>query len=264
MERSESIGSIIKALSMFQNEVKQPKKNSKVDMQYKDKFGNMKRKNYNYASLDEVINCIKEPLSKNGLVYMQDVKTNDVVEVVTYLFHESGEFIKSSVMNFSITDTSPQGISSLITYARRYSLSALLGLASEEYADTEDKPPNEIGDKPPNEATPSPKPQEPKQSQSGQSLNPEFMKQNKESNKSSQKPNEHGKNDYIDTISMAQQKRLFALSGGNAELVKEISRSYGYERSKDIKKQDYDQICSEIESNNPPFDDNNSASSNSI
>ena len=53
--------------------------------------------------------------------------------------------------------------------------------------------------------------------------------------------------DQDGTISTAQAKRLFALSGGDAELVKNIAGKYGYQRSDEIKKTDYNKICEEVE-----------------
>jgi len=53
--------------------------------------------------------------------------------------------------------------------------------------------------------------------------------------------------DSEDTISKAQAKRMYAISKGNAELCKEVMKKYGYEKSGQIKKIDYDKICKEIE-----------------
>jgi hypothetical protein len=53
--------------------------------------------------------------------------------------------------------------------------------------------------------------------------------------------------DSEDTISKAQAKRLFALSKGNVEMCKRIMSKYNYIKSDDIKKVDYEKICSEVE-----------------
>jgi len=50
-----------------------------------------------------------------------------------------------------------------------------------------------------------------------------------------------------DLISEPQAKRLFAISQGKNEIVKEIIVKFGYASSKEIKKKDYDAICKEIE-----------------
>jgi phage recombination protein Bet len=50
-----------------------------------------------------------------------------------------------------------------------------------------------------------------------------------------------------DVITVNQAKRIFAMSGGNTELVRTVCEKYGYTSSKDIKKADYEKICSDIE-----------------
>lgn len=53
--------------------------------------------------------------------------------------------------------------------------------------------------------------------------------------------------DQDSTISKAQAKRMFALAKGNAEIVKQVLNDYGYERSSEVKKVKYDEVCKEIE-----------------
>jgi hypothetical protein len=59
-----------------------------------------------------------------------------------------------------------------------------------------------------------------------------------------------GRKVYTDqdgTISKAQAKRMFAISQGNAELVRQVLKEYGYDKSEQVKKIEYDVICSKIE-----------------
>lgn len=51
----------------------------------------------------------------------------------------------------------------------------------------------------------------------------------------------------LDTISQKQAKRMFAIADGNEDLVRSTLAKYGYERSIDVKKTDYEKICEEIE-----------------
>jgi hypothetical protein len=53
--------------------------------------------------------------------------------------------------------------------------------------------------------------------------------------------------DQDGTISKAQAKRMFALAKGNAEIVRQVINEYGYEKSEQVKKTEYDTICSKIE-----------------
>lgn len=50
------------------------------------------------------------------------------------------------------------------------------------------------------------------------------------------------------TISEAQRKRLFTIANRNNEVIKRVLERYGYEKTEQIKVTDYDQICTEIES----------------
>lgn len=53
--------------------------------------------------------------------------------------------------------------------------------------------------------------------------------------------------DQDGTISKAQAKRMFALAKGDADLVRVVLEERGYKRSEDVKKTEYEAICSEIE-----------------
>lgn len=122
LRTSISIAKIAKALSQFQGEVKNPA-NSAVNPFYKSK----------YAPLAEVLNTSKPILSKYGLATIQNPYTIDgKLFVTTMIVHESGEWIETLPLQMPTEKNTPQGIGSAITYGRRYSLSAALGLSSEE------------------------------------------------------------------------------------------------------------------------------------
>lgn len=53
--------------------------------------------------------------------------------------------------------------------------------------------------------------------------------------------------DQDGTISKAQAKRLYAISGGNQDLCIDVMGDYGYASSADIKKTDYEKICQKVE-----------------
>lgn len=53
--------------------------------------------------------------------------------------------------------------------------------------------------------------------------------------------------DQDGTISKAQAKRMFALANGNADIVKAALKQYGYTKSEDVKKTDYEGICFTIQ-----------------
>jgi len=53
--------------------------------------------------------------------------------------------------------------------------------------------------------------------------------------------------DQDSTISKAQAKRMFALAKGNPDIVRRVLDDYGYEKSSEVEKVKYDEVCKEIE-----------------
>ncbi len=124
MNKSESIKNLAIALTKFQGEIKNPA-NSKVVG-----AGSF---SYKYAPLDEVLNLVRPMLSKYGLSIVQaPVMADGMVGVTTTLLHESGEWIEFEPILLKMDKQSAQGAGSAITYARRYSISAVLGISSED------------------------------------------------------------------------------------------------------------------------------------
>ena len=85
-----------------------------------------------YADLASVWEVIRKPLSDNGLSVLQSLDYRGNVRVLeTILLHTSGQYI-SSYLDLTPKDASSQAIGSAITYARRYALSALVGVCAED------------------------------------------------------------------------------------------------------------------------------------
>lgn len=93
---------------------------------------------YSYAPLSDVLDACRKGLSENNLAIMQPTKMREDGKLIveTLLSHSSGEWIKSEILIES-QDKTPQSEGSALTYARRYALSSLLGIASEEDDDAE-------------------------------------------------------------------------------------------------------------------------------
>lgn len=117
-KRSESIKELSIAMADFQSKVATVKKDANNPF-FKSK----------YAPLESIIEAIKEPLAKAGLSYVQMPTGTNLL--VTILMHKSGEFIESTVTLHPKSNT-PQDHGSALTYMRRYALSAMLGIATEE------------------------------------------------------------------------------------------------------------------------------------
>lgn len=128
MNKSESINELAMALAKAQGE-----------------FGAAKMDKLNpflkntYADLGSVIEASKAPCAKYGLSVSQPASTEgDSVTVTTLLMHESGQWI-SSDMTLHLGEEKGRSIAqaagSIITYLRRYSLSAILGIYADEDVD---------------------------------------------------------------------------------------------------------------------------------
>lgn len=87
-----------------------------------------------YADLASVVEAIRAAFSANGLSYIQTVEPSDKdeVRVETTLLHSSGEWISCGILSLPVSKIDAQGYGSALTYARRYSLSAAVGVAPED------------------------------------------------------------------------------------------------------------------------------------
>ena len=122
MQRSESIKNIAKALAQFQAEVRNPA-NTESNPFYRSK----------YAPLSDILNLTRPILSRHGLSVLQSPSGDGQnVTVTTLITHESGEWIESEPLTLKADKATAQGAGSAITYARRYALSAMLGISSED------------------------------------------------------------------------------------------------------------------------------------
>lgn len=122
MNKSESIANLAKALSLAQGQMGGAHK-GKANPFFKSV----------YADLSSVVAAIREPLSSNGLSFVQATEPSDKdeIRVVTMLMHESGEWLSSTIA-IPVSKADAQGYGSAITYAKRYGLQGLLGVPSED------------------------------------------------------------------------------------------------------------------------------------
>jgi len=126
MEKSETIGKLAEALSKAQGEIK-PAAFDATNPHFKSK----------YATLGAIVESCKDALSKNGIAVIQGTNSVDGrVIVETMLVHVSGEWIKSSLSMKTERDNA-QGCGAVITYGRRYSLAAMVGIVADEDTDGE-------------------------------------------------------------------------------------------------------------------------------
>lgn len=117
MNKSESVKELAKALQVFHEKVGAVKKDADNPF-FKSK----------YATLDNTLETVKEPLKDAGLSFAQFPSGENGLS--TILMHESGEWIEDT-FTIPLAKNDPQGAGSALTYMRRYALGAILGLATE-------------------------------------------------------------------------------------------------------------------------------------
>jgi hypothetical protein len=112
---------IAAALAAAQAEITDPRR---------EKSGTVRgRQNYKYAGLDDLLQAVRPVLSRHGLAVTQVITVLDGRLVLSSrLLHESGESIES--VHPLAWEGSPQDHGSELSYARRYSLEALVGVAA--------------------------------------------------------------------------------------------------------------------------------------
>ena len=129
MQTSDSIGAISKALVEFQKQV--PVINKKRTAKVPTKSGG--EYSYKYADLSDILGVVQEQLTANSLAISQSAtNTAEGVGVITLLMHTSGEWVKSDQLILPLQGATAQAAGSAVTYARRYALSAILGISTEE------------------------------------------------------------------------------------------------------------------------------------
>lgn len=123
MNKSESIKELATALCQFQSMISTVSKNREVTVTMKSGA----KYTFPYADFGAIREAIKEPLKECGLSFVQPISNEGVT---TILMHSSGEYIESTIpLN---QNQRPQELGSEITYKKRYSLSAILGLSTDD------------------------------------------------------------------------------------------------------------------------------------
>lgn len=118
MQTSEIIIELAKALNAFQSEVENVPRDA-ANPFFKSR----------YTSLSQLWDTVRKPMTKHGLCITQFPSGEN--SLTTRLMHTSGEWMESTV-KMTPKDNTPQGHGSALTYMRRYALSAVLGIASED------------------------------------------------------------------------------------------------------------------------------------
>jgi len=153
MTHSEDIKELLVALVKAQEDIKNPEKNA-----------NNPFKKYKYADLGEVLDCVRIPLSKNGLVVMQPIGTKEenILYVETFLYHTSGQWLQPDTLAMKMSKADPQELGMISTYLKRYALTSLLGIAGKDEDSDGEKEKEPTNGKQQKETKPQTRKEEPK------------------------------------------------------------------------------------------------------
>src|SRR6516165_9202122 len=141
MQRSsESIGTIAAALAKAQAQLVNPEKSLVATIRSDGRRGD--EQTFRYAPLSSGLDIVRKTLSQYEIATVQTTSIDDAVGIVrlsTVLAHASGQWIASDWPVCPIAETErPQRMGAALTYARRYSLFTLVGIAGEDDLDAPD------------------------------------------------------------------------------------------------------------------------------
>jgi hypothetical protein len=137
---SESIGTIAAALAKAQAELTNPEKSLVATI--RSPFPRENERTFRYAPLSSGLDIVRKSLGRHEIATFQTTAIDQdmgFVRLTTVLAHSSGEWVSSEWPVCPITDTaSPQRMGAALTYARRYALFTLVGIAGEDDLDAPD------------------------------------------------------------------------------------------------------------------------------
>src|SRR6516225_8115266 len=141
MQRSSpSIASLAAALAKAQAELVNPEKSLVATIRSDGPRG--AEQTFRYASLSSGLDIVRKTLGQHEIATVQTTafdQTTGIVNLTTVLAHASGEWIASDWPVCAISETeTPHRMGAALTYARRYALFTLVGIAGEDDLDAPD------------------------------------------------------------------------------------------------------------------------------
>jgi hypothetical protein len=127
---SQSISAIASALAKAQSELSNPEKSLTATI--RSPFPREADRTFRYASLASGLDVVRRSLGQHEIAMIQttSIDQNGQIRLTTLLAHASGECISSDWPVCSSSETTaPHRMGAALTYARRYALFALVGIA---------------------------------------------------------------------------------------------------------------------------------------
>ncbi len=139
---SETIGAIAGALAKAQIELANPEKSLTATI--RSPFPREADRSFRYASLANGLDLVRKSLGRHEIATVQTTSIDEgagLIRLTTTLAHASGEWISSDWPVCPVTETAtPHRMGAALTYARRYALFTLVGIAGEDDLDAPDLP----------------------------------------------------------------------------------------------------------------------------
>src|SRR5256885_357754 len=138
---SQSIAALASALAKAQTVLVNPEKTMTATV-HDDRRGEGVERSFRYATLASGLDLVRKALGQHEIAVMQTTAMDEPTRTVrlnTVLAHSSGEWIASDWPVCPMSDmASPKRMGAALTYARRYSLFTLVGIAGEDDLDAPD------------------------------------------------------------------------------------------------------------------------------
>src|SRR6188768_2895950 len=141
MQRSsETIGAIAAALARAQAEITNPEKSLTATI--RSPFPREEDRTFRYASLSSGLDIVRKSLGRQEIATVQTTAIDTeagLIRLTTVLAHSSGEWVSSDWPVCPVSETAaPHRMGAALTYARRYALFTLVGIAGEDDLDAPD------------------------------------------------------------------------------------------------------------------------------
>src|SRR6202795_4829399 len=136
---SESIGTIAAALAKAQAELTNPEKSLTATI--RAPFPRESDRTFRYASLSSGLDIVRKCLGRHEIATVQTTAIDEagLIRLTTMLAHSSGEWVSSDWPVCPVSETAaPHRMGAALTYARRYALFTLVGIAGEDDLDAPD------------------------------------------------------------------------------------------------------------------------------
>jgi hypothetical protein len=136
---SETLAAIATALAKAQMELTNPEKSSVGSIRYRDQEAPQA---FRYAPLSSGLDIVRKTLGSQQIAVAQTTdidRAGGFINLTTVLLHTSGEWIASDWPVCALSELSqPRRMGAALTYARRYALFTLVGIAGEDDLDAPD------------------------------------------------------------------------------------------------------------------------------